>query len=286
VPHLSLRGGDPLSWDAPGLQALLQNWWTGRELPRPLGWLFAPAAAPLARTLQPCSLVRDSDAADAERGEIGVLALPEGVAHAHFAGPRAGGWDAEEARRLQGGIAEPRIGHAGVAACDLDLALLARVAESRPDWQIVIVGALDAIDPGALPQRANLHWLGAQPHRLWPELMAGWRVGILPFRHRSDRATPLRPALELLAAGLPVVASGAAADSIGLPPRAVDVAADGGGFIRACERLLAETADERSKRLALARGVVAERRWDDIAEVAHARLLALCVAADGRDKAA
>ena len=35
----------------------------------------------------------------------------------------------------------------------------------RPDWQIVMVGPVVKIDPAALPQRPNIHWLGQQALR-------------------------------------------------------------------------------------------------------------------------
>jgi glycosyltransferase involved in cell wall biosynthesis len=97
---------------------------------------------------------------------------------------------------------------AGVIDERTDLALLAALADARPQWQWMLVGPVVKIDAAALPRRPNLHWLGLQPHRVLPGLLAGWQAVVLPWAdHLATRhAAPIQ-LLEALAAGLPVVAT-------------------------------------------------------------------------------
>jgi hypothetical protein len=85
---------------------------------------------------------------------------------AHFA-PAAlapGASEAQEAARLLGGLPGPRISHVGRIGTHVGLALLAAFADARPHWQIVLIGPVAPADGTPLPQRPNLHWLGAQPY--------------------------------------------------------------------------------------------------------------------------
>ncbi len=58
---------------------------------------------------------------------------------------------------------------------------------TRPGRSIM-VGPVVKIDPAALPQRPNLHWLGQQAYGMLPQLVAGWDVCLMPFAlQRIDR---------------------------------------------------------------------------------------------------
>nr|WP_245216021.1 glycosyltransferase [Pararoseomonas baculiformis] len=88
----------------------------------------------------------------------------------------------------------------------MDLDLVRRVAELRPDWCIVMLGPVVKIDPASLPRLPNIHWLGMKGHDELPGYLASWDVGLMPFalnestRYISPTKTP-----EYLAAGVPVV---------------------------------------------------------------------------------
>src|SRR5690606_17409228 len=96
----------------------------------------------------------------------------------------------------------------GVLDERLDLELLAGAADLRPDYQFVMVGPVVKIDPAALPQRPNIHYLGQRPYADLPAYIAGWDVAIMPFsRHASTRFISPTKTPEYLAAGRPVVAT-------------------------------------------------------------------------------
>lgn len=119
--------------------------------------------------------------------------------------------DIEHFRRARGRLGDPpdqavipgpRLGVLGPVDANLDLELLAGIADLRADFQLVLVGDV-RVDPGRLPRRANMHYLGEQPHALLPAYLAGWDIALLPYVHAC---APERP-LEALAAGKPIVAT-------------------------------------------------------------------------------
>jgi UDP-galactopyranose mutase len=108
----------------------------------------------------------------------------------------------------QAPIPHPRLGYFGVIDERVDLALVAQLAASRPDWHMVLVGPVVKIDPATLPQAANLHYLGQKPYEQLPQYLSGWDVALMPFAHNeatrfiSPTKTP-----EYLAGGRPVVST-------------------------------------------------------------------------------
>ena len=105
-------------------------------------------------------------------------------------------------------IPYPRLGFYGVIDERLDISLLKRIAESRLDWQVVIIGPIVKIDPQSLPQLPNIHYLGKKDYSMLPNYLRGWDVSLLPFalngstRFISPTKTP-----EYLAAGKVVVST-------------------------------------------------------------------------------
>jgi glycosyltransferase involved in cell wall biosynthesis len=141
---------------------------------------------------------------EAKRGLHGnVHAFPSSVDVAHFARARTVREAADQAD-----IPRPRLGYFGVIDERMDLGLLAGIADARPAWQLVLVGPLAKIDPGNLPQRPNIHYLGARRYEDLPEYLAGWDVALLPFaRNEATRFISPTKTPEYLAAGRPVVST-------------------------------------------------------------------------------
>lgn len=165
----------------------------------------------------------------------------------------------------QAGLARPRLGYFGVIDERLDLDLLARMAELRPDWQFVMIGPVVKVEQAALPRRANIHWLGARTYDELPAYLAGWNVGLMPFalneatRFISPTKTP-----EFLAAGVPVVSTPVvdvvrAYGDAGL----VEIAADAASMVARAEALLARPKTPWLLRVdALLATVSWDRTWD------------------------
>ena len=180
--------------------------------------------------------------AEARRAQAGnrLHLAPNGVDAARFSGASLSpdDWEAGEAALLDPAPGAPCLGYVGVIDERMDLALLEYLVDARPNWQVVMVGPVVKIDPASLPQRPNVHWLGDQPWRLLPHLMAKWKAGLLPFaiNAATRHAYPLK-VLEYLAAGLPVVAS-AVPDLFSLQGCGVSIAHDPASFVRACDEAM------------------------------------------------
>jgi UDP-galactopyranose mutase len=131
-------------------------------------------------------------------------AFPSSIEYAHFAQARTIAADPED----QASIPHPRIGFAGVIDERMDIDLLGRMADLRPDLHFVMLGPVVKIDPEALPKRPNIHYLGGKTYKELPAYLAGWDVAMLPFAHNdSTRYISPTKTPEYLAAGKPVVST-------------------------------------------------------------------------------
>jgi beta-glucosidase/6-phospho-beta-glucosidase/beta-galactosidase len=179
---------------------------------------------------------------------------------AHFAAAPTGGWEADEAARLQMGIATPRIGCAGPLAA-IDPVQLVAAATARPDLQFVLIGPGDA---AGLPALANVHALGDVPYRLWPALMRGWQAAWRPVREDG----PAAPAASTASGG---VEPGATATWPTAPLlSAEEITAAGVPLLAWRDGRFEAVTDERTAPPAPG--------WDEAADALHARLLAAAAA--------
>ena len=189
-----------------------------------------------------------------------VHLFPSSVDTAHFAGARAAQPDPAD----QAAIPHPRLGFFGVIDERMDTALVAAVADRRPDWQIVLVGPVVKLDPAELPRRANLHYLGGKRYEELPGYVAGWDVALMPWalndatRFISPTKTP-----EYLAAGRPVVST-PVADVVHTyaDERLVRIATTADEFVAEAEAALTAPVDERAAWLARADALLARTSWD------------------------
>jgi UDP-galactopyranose mutase len=138
------------------------------------------------------------------RHHAAVYAFPSSVDTVHFGAAR--GKIPEPADQI--GIPHPRLGFFGVLDERLDHALVQQLAEARPDWQIIMVGPIVKIDPGEVPRRANIHYLGPKPYADLPAYIGGWDLALMPFAtNESTRFISPTKTPEYLAAGRPVVST-------------------------------------------------------------------------------
>ena len=186
-----------------------------------------------------------------------VQLFPSSVDTSHFALAREQlDEPADQAR-----VPRPRLGFLGVIDERMDLELVAGVADLRPEWQIVLVGPVVKIDASTLPQRPNIHYLGAKAYADVPAYLAGWDVAMLPFaRNESTRFISPTKTPEYLAAGRPVVST-SIRDVVrpygdeGL----VWIADDAPSFVAAAEEAMAEHPLARQRRVD---AFMNESSWD------------------------
>jgi UDP-galactopyranose mutase len=133
-----------------------------------------------------------------------VHPFPSSVDALHFAAARFEGPEPAD----QASIPGPRLGFYGVVDERMDLALLERVADARPNWSLIIVGPVVKISESDLPRRPNLYYLGAKEYQELPDYLRGWDVALMPFAiNESTRFISPTKTPEYLAAGCPVVST-------------------------------------------------------------------------------
>lgn len=291
-----------------GMRALLAEHLRERGIADYLLWFYTPMALPLAQGLRPRGTVYDCmdelsafdfappallarEAAlfsqvdlvftggrslyESKRSRhADVHCFPSSVDHAHFG--RRGLADHAD----QAALAAPRLGYYGVIDERLDLGLVAALADSHPEWQVVMVGPVVKVDAATLPRRANLHWMGQRRYDELPAFLAGWNVCLMPFAlNASTRFISPTKTLEYLAAGKPVVST-PVRDVAQQYADVVPIAATAEEFARACERILAWTLEQQADFQEAAAEVVAATSWDMTAAAMRA-LLSRFDAVDG-----
>lgn len=197
-----------------------------------------------------------------------VHCFPSSVDAAHF----VQALDRTNSHPAHRDIPGPRLGFYGVIDERFDTELIEILADAHPQWQIVLVGPVVKIDPSALPQRANIHYLGQQPYEALPQFLAGWDVCLLPFAmNESTRFISPTKTLEYMAAELPIVSTPVTdvADCYG---DIVAIAADAPSFVAACEAALLAPVQEHAAKVEKMRHVLALTSWNETADKMRALL--------------
>jgi UDP-galactopyranose mutase len=190
-----------------------------------------------------------------------VHAFPSSVDAEHFEAAQKCAFPEPEGQRH---IGRPRLGFFGVVDERMDRDLLALVADTRPDWQIIIVGPVVKIDPVSLPRRRNIHYLGPKPYEDLPRYIAGWDVAVMPFAmNEATRFISPTKTLEYLASGTPVVSTPIRDVVHPYAERGLVRVGTGTGFVEQVDRVLRArgTPTEAAHRRA-AREWVASTSWE------------------------
>lgn len=98
-------------------------------------------------------------------------------------------------------IPHPRIGFHGVIDSSFDCDFVKEIAELRPEFQFIIIGPIEKIDPALLPQLPNIHYLGQKDYHSLPLYLSSWDCAFIPSLCGPTN-TP-----EFLASGKPVVST-------------------------------------------------------------------------------
>jgi glycosyltransferase involved in cell wall biosynthesis len=148
-------------------------------------------------------------------------------------------------------LPRPRFGFFGVIDERLDIALLADLADLRPDWQFVMIGPVVKISPESLPRRPNIAWLGMKAYQDLPAYLSTWDGGIMPFaQNEATRFISPTKTPEFLAAGVPVISTPIqdVVDPYG-EAGLVEIASAARDFIQSAERILQMSRTEWVRRV-------------------------------------
>jgi glycosyltransferase involved in cell wall biosynthesis len=131
--------------------------------------------------------------------------LPHGVEYARFA------MALDEALPVPddvAGLPKPIVGFYGNLHPWVDFDVVAAMAKARPKWSFVLIGERYA-DVSALDALPNVQLLGRREHGVLHDYCRAFDVAIIPYDMSNPRMESVNPVKtkELLAAGLPVVAS-------------------------------------------------------------------------------
>ena len=106
-------------------------------------------------------------------------------------------------------IPSPRLGFFGLIRDWVDVDLLWKIAQKRPDWHFVLIGDADSsINIGKYNETENMHFLGRKPYQTLPAFCRHMDLGLIPFKvnELTHAVNPIK-LREYLSAGLPVVST-------------------------------------------------------------------------------
>lgn len=160
--------------------------------------------------------------------------------------------------------AKPVLGYFGVVDERLDYQLIAKLADSIPDGNVVMVGPCIKVNPDHLPKRKNLHWLGGRNYSELPAYAKAFDVCLMPFalNAATEFINPTK-ALEYMATKTPVVST-PVSDVVSNFRDAVHIGRTAEEFIGHC-RNAAAAPDH--KKIRHGQKLAKENTWESI--VAH-----------------
>jgi UDP-galactopyranose mutase len=133
-----------------------------------------------------------------------IHAFPSSIDKKHFGAARHIKQDPADQQL----IPHPRFGFYGVIDERFDIELIRQVADSKPDWQFVLIGPVVKIDPASLPQNKNIHYLGSKKYSELPSYLAGWDISMVSFAmNESTQFISPTKTPEYLAGGKPVIST-------------------------------------------------------------------------------
>ena len=220
------------------LREMLDEFIQTRELGDFLLWFYTPMAMDFAAHLKPAAIVydcmdelsafknappelRDNERKLMEKADLvftggqsiyeakrdlhkSAHAFPSSIDVAHFNQAR----EITEEPSDQREIPHPRLGFIGVIDERMDIEMLGKMADLRPDWHFVMIGPVVKISEEDLPRRENIHYLGGKDYKDLPAYISGWDIAMMPFAmNESTRFISPTKTPEYLAAGKPVVST-------------------------------------------------------------------------------
>ncbi len=173
----------------------------------------------------------------------------------------------------------PVLGYFGVIDERIDYALIDALARAMPQASVVMAGPLAKVDPAALPDAPNIHWLGQRSYDELPALVKAFDVCLMPFA-LNDATRHINPTktLEYMAGGKPIVST-AVPDVVRNFTPIVTIAESPEDFVAAVQAAV-RAPDQRLIRQGIARANT--ETWDAIVAQMRAEMLEAIVSRASR----
>lgn len=165
-------------------------------------------------------------------------------------------------------LPKPVFGFFGVVDERMDYELVASLADAT-EGSVVIIGPMTKIDPAAVPQRRNLHWLGGRDYSTLPAYVKAFDVCLMPFalNEATEFINPTK-ALEYMATGTPIVST-PVEDVVAQFSDIVKISHTSAEFVRHCLEQVA-TPDQASVKRGLA--LAKRNSWEAIVTAMEERI--------------
>ncbi len=162
-------------------------------------------------------------------------------------------------------VPQPRLGYIGVLDERIDWPLIAAIAHERPGWHWVLVGPTAKVHPRELPGGPNIHYVGQRPYAELPAYLRSFDIATMPFAlNEATRSISPTKTLEYLAGGMSIMSS-SVPDVVAGYRGIVEIADGAAAWLRAIEDMLGESPAQKQLRRDLARPLLAQASWDNIA---------------------
>lgn len=286
--HYPFFVGDQIST----IDTLVHDLLLERNITHYIVWLYSPMAFPVAEKLRPVARVFDcmdelsgfrfapNELLERDRAAMtwadlvltggvsiynsrrqmhpNIYCFPSSVDAEHFRGALK---PSTYEPAIQATLPRPRLGFFGVIDERMDLELLRYLANSRPQWQFVMIGPIVKIEEAELPRFNNLHYFGQQDYKLLPAYLKGWDVALMPFAiNAATRFISPTKLLEYMAAERPIVST--PIPDVIQYKSCVLLADNHESFLSACEAALRANPVERAEWLERMRAIVSTTSWD------------------------
>ncbi len=170
-------------------------------------------------------------------------------------------------------LPRPVVGYYGVIDERLDLELLGKAAEARPEWSFVLVGPVLKIQEHDLPRLPNIYYPGKKGYDELPGYLKSFDVAMMPFAlTESTRFISPTKTLEYMAGHKPIVST-PVPDVVSLYGSVVRLAEGVEEFIHQVEAAMGEDKMEREARTRKEAQLLARYSWDRIASEMHSLIM-------------
>ncbi|WP_156165877.1 MULTISPECIES: glycosyltransferase [unclassified Methanosarcina] len=145
----------------------------------------------------------------ANQDETDIHLIPNGVDYNHFGNLSAAIPIPKDLKNIVD-LQKPIIGYYGALSIWFDFDLIEKLAESRPQYEIVLIGMIydETIKTAELNKHSNIHYLGSKDYSILPEYAKFFDVATIPFvlNEITESTNPIK-LFEYMALEKPIVST-------------------------------------------------------------------------------